>query len=180
MEHLYREILKEIGEDIHREGLIRTPHRAEKAMRFFTKGYKENLTDIVNNAVFPSDNQEMVIVKDIEFYSLCEHHLVPFFGKVHVGYIPNGKVIGLSKIPRIVEMYARRLQIQEDLTTQIAKAVQDVLNPYGVGVIVHASHMCMMMRGVEKQQSATTTSSMLGQFLSCSKTRAEFLQLVRL
>ncbi len=175
----YSEILTELGEDIHRDGLKDTPSRAAKAMQFLTRGYNQTLEEIVNNAIFESDNDEMVIVKDIELYSLCEHHLLPFIGKCHVAYIPTGKVIGLSKIARIVDMFARRLQIQENLTKQIADAVQEVTHAAGVAVIVEAKHMCMMMRGVEKQNSVMTTSIMLGQFRKSQATRTEFLQLIR-
>ncbi len=176
----YQKIIQGVGEDITREGLIKTPERAAKAMEFLTQGYHQTLEEIVNDAVFPSDNDEMVIVKDIELYSLCEHHMLPFIGKAHVAYLPQGKVIGLSKIARIVDMYARRLQIQEQLTTQIAYAIQDAIGAAGVGVIVEASHLCMMMRGVEKQNSSTTTSMMLGTFRDNHRTRAEFLSLVRM
>ena len=176
----YQKIIQGVGEDITREGLIKTPERAAKAMEFLTQGYHQTLEEIVNDAVFPSDNDEMVIVKDIELYSLCEHHMLPFIGKAHVAYLPQGKVIGLSKIARIVDMYARRLQIQEQLTTQIAYAIQDAIGAAGVGVIVEASHLCMRMRGVEKQNSSTNTSMMLGTFRDNHRTRAEFLSLVRM
>ena len=175
---LYAELLTNLGEDVNRDGLIKTPGRASKAMEFLTKGYNENLEDIVNEAVFDSDNDEMVIVKDIEMYSLCEHHLLPFVGKVHVGYLPQGKVIGLSKIARITDMYARRLQIQENLTKQIAEAVQTATGAAGVGVVVEAQHFCMMMRGVEKQNSSTISSMMLGTFRENPRTREEFLTLI--
>ena len=175
---LYTELLTNLGEDVNRDGLIKTPGRASKAMEFLTKGYNENLEDIVNEAVFDSDNDEMVIVKDIEMYSLCEHHLLPFVGKVHVGYLPQGKVIGLSKIARITDMYARRLQIQENLTKQIAEAVQTATGAAGVGVVVEAQHFCMMMRGVEKQNSSTISSMMLGTFRENPRTREEFLTLI--
>lgn len=178
LENLYREILVEIGEDISRNGIIDTPKRAAKAMKFLTHGYEQDLDEVVNGAIFDSDNDAMVIVKDIELYSMCEHHILPFIGKVHVGYLPTGKVIGLSKIARIVDMFARRLQIQENLTKQIAHAVQDVTGAAGVGVIVEAKHMCMMMRGVEKQNSVMTSSTMLGQFRSSQNTRNEFLTLI--
>lgn len=173
-------ILKELGEDPAREGLVRTPIRAEKALRFLTSGYYANLDEIVNGALFDVEYDEMVLVKDIEFFSMCEHHMLPFYGKMHVAYLPKKKVIGLSKIPRIVDMFARRLQVQERLTQQVAEAIQDVLDASGVGVIAEARHFCMMMRGVEKQHSSTATSSMLGVFRSDKATRDEFLSLVRL
>ncbi|MBI2384330.1 MAG: GTP cyclohydrolase I FolE [Gammaproteobacteria bacterium] len=178
MEQHYRAIIQAIGEDPAREGLRDTPARAAKALQFMTQGYRQDLDKIVNGAIFESGNDEMVIVRDIELYSLCEHHLLPFFGRCHVAYLPNGRVIGLSKIPRIVDMFARRLQIQETLTRQIAECVQRVTNALGVGVVVEARHMCMMMRGVEKQNSAMTTSAMLGQFRDDSRTRTEFLTLI--
>ncbi len=175
----YSAILTELGEDITRDGLKDTPTRAAKAMQFLTRGYHQSLEEVVNGAIFESDNDEMVVVKDIELYSLCEHHLLPFIGKCHVAYIPTGKVIGLSKIARIVDMFARRLQIQENLTKQIADAVSDVTQATGVAVIIEAKHMCMMMRGVEKQNSVMSTSVMLGQFRKSQATRTEFLQLVK-
>jgi len=175
---LYEELIKSTGEDINRDGLIKTPERASKAFSFITKGYNQTLDEVLNNAIFDSDNDEMVIVKNIELYSMCEHHLLPFIGKVHVGYIPTGKVIGLSKIARIADMYARRLQIQEQLTKQIADAVMTAIGAAGVGVIVEAKHLCMMMRGVEKQNSVMTTSMMLGSFRKDHRTRSEFLRLV--
>jgi len=175
----YETILTEVGEDLHRDGLRDTPQRAAKAMQFLTHGYDQTLEEVVNNAIFESDSDEMVIVRDIEMYSLCEHHMLPFIGKCHVAYLPSGRVIGLSKIARIVDMYARRLQIQENLTKQIADAVNSVTDGLGVGVIVEAQHMCMMMRGVGKQNSSMTTSSMLGRFRSDINTRNEFLSLVR-
>jgi GTP cyclohydrolase I len=178
MENAYASIIAAVGEDLERPGLKDTPARAAKAFRYLCKGYEEDLTTIVNGAIFPSDNDEMVIVKDIELYSLCEHHLLPFIGKVHVAYLPSGKVIGLSKIARIVDMYARRMQIQENLTKQIADAVQQVTDARGVGVIIEARHMCMMMRGVEKQNSAMKTSIMLGRFRESPQTRSEFLSLI--
>jgi GTP cyclohydrolase I len=174
-----RDMLSKLGENPSREGLLRTPERYEKAMKFLTSGYETNLEDIVNRALFECKCDEMVVVKDIEFFSMCEHHLLPFFGKVHVAYLPKDKVIGLSKIPRIVNMFARRLQLQERMTQQIAEAVANVISPRGVGVLVEASHFCMMMRGVEKQHSSTVTSTMLGNFRSRKDTRDEFLALVR-
>ncbi len=173
-----RDVLAELGEDANREGLLRTPERYERAMKFLTGGYDTKLEDIVNDAVFTVKCDEMVIVKDIEFFSMCEHHMLPFFGRVHVAYLPQDKVIGLSKIPRIVNMFARRLQLQERLTQQIAEAVSNVISPRGVGVLVEAGHFCMMMRGVEKQHSSTVTSNMLGHFRSSKATRDEFLSLV--
>ena len=173
-----RKMLTGLGEDPNREGLVRTPVRFEKAMQYLTSGYSQKLEDLVNDALFTVDYDEMVIVKDIEFYSLCEHHMLPFFGKAHVAYIPDGKVIGLSKIPRIIDMFGRRLQVQERLTHQVAEAIQDVIQPKGVGVIIEARHFCMMMRGVEKQCSSTVTSAMLGAFRA-KETRAEFLSLVK-
>ena len=176
---LYESIIRGVGEDPAREGLIKTPERAARALQYLTRGYQQTLDEVVNNAIFESDNDEMILVKDIELYSLCEHHLLPFIGKCHVAYIPTGKVIGLSKIARIVDMYARRLQIQENLTKQIADTLMDAINPAGVGVIIEAQHLCMQMRGVEKQNSVMTTSMMLGTFRDHSRTRAEFLRLVK-
>ena len=175
---LMRKILERLGEDPKREGLLRTPERAEKALRFLTSGYEMDIGRLVNGALFSQTCDEMVIVKDIEFFSMCEHHLLPFFGKVHVAYLPKEKVIGLSKIPRIVDAFARRLQLQERLTQQIAETLQEVLEPRGVGVICEARHFCMMMRGVEKQHSGTLTSAMLGDFRERKETRDEFLSLV--
>ncbi|MGA7341337.1 MAG: GTP cyclohydrolase I FolE [Terracidiphilus sp.] len=174
---MYREILIRLGEDPDRDGLAQTPARVEKSMAFLTKGYDQDPTKILHGALFDVDYDEMVIVKDIEMFSLCEHHILPFFGKVHVAYIPQGKVIGLSKIPRLVEMFARRLQVQERLTRQIADAIQVAIAPQGVGVVVEARHLCMMMRGIEKQHSSTVTSAMVGCFQQ-RETRAEFLSLV--
>ena len=175
---LYKRLIASTGEDVDRDGLLKSPERASKAFAFLTQGYQQSLEEILNNAVFDSDNDEMVIVKDIELYSMCEHHLLPFVGKVHVAYIPRGKVIGLSKIARISDMYARRLQIQEQLTKQIADAVMDVTNAAGVGVVIEAQHFCMMMRGVQKQNSWTVSSMMLGSFRENDRTRHEFLQLI--
>lgn len=171
-------IIASIGEDLNRPGLQDTPERAAKAFQFLTRGYNQTIDEVVNGALFPSDSSEMILVKDIELYSMCEHHLLPFIGKAHVAYIPTGKVLGLSKIARIVDMYARRLQIQEQLTTQIAESVLDITGASGVGVIIEAKHMCMMMRGVEKQNSSMKTSAMLGTFRSSQATRMEFLSLV--
>ena len=173
-------LLKEIGEDPNREGLIKTPSRVSKAWSFFSRGYKRNVNEIINDAIFNENAKDMVVVRDVEFFSLCEHHLIPFFGKAHVAYIPNGKVVGLSKIPRIIDMFSRRLQVQERLTRQIAETIQDVLEPIGVAVIMEGQHMCMQMRGVEKQNSLTTTSSMLGKFRQSDRTRAEFLSIIGL
>jgi GTP cyclohydrolase I len=180
VKNAYKTIIEKVNEDPEREGLVDTPLRAAKAMEFMTRGYKQTIEEVVNNALFDSDSSEMVIVQDIELYSLCEHHLLPFIGKCHVAYMPTGKVLGLSKVARIVEMYARRLQIQENLTKQIAEAVQDVTNAAGVSVIIEAKHMCMMMRGVEKQNSVMKTSVMLGQFRDNQSTRMEFLSLLQL
>ena len=175
---LYRELLSRFHEDPTRDGLLATPSRVEKSMDFLTRGYTMNPTEILRGALFDVDYDEMVIVKDIEFYSLCEHHMLPFWGRAHVAYIPNGKVIGLSKIPRLIEVFSRRLQVQERITRQIADAIQEAIEPQGVGVVIEARHMCMMMRGVEKQQSSTVTSAMVGCFHE-QQTRAEFLSLVR-
>ena len=178
-EELVRETLVRLGEDPEREGLVRTPERVHKALEFLTRGYNEDPEAMLKNALFTVTYDEMVIVKDIEVFSLCEHHMLPFFGKVHVAYIPNGKVIGLSKIPRLIEIFSRRLQIQERLTTQIAETIQKVIQPQGVGVVIEARHLCIMMRGVEKQHSAAVTSSMLGCFREEQETRTEFLSLIR-
>ena len=177
MESAYKKIITECGEDLQRPGLLDTPKRAAKAMKFLTQGYQQNLEDVINNALFPSDSREMVIVKDIELYSMCEHHLLPFIGKAHVAYIPNGKVLGLSKIARVVDMFARRMQIQEQLTLEIAETIRDVTGAQGVGVIIEAKHMCMMMRGVQKQNSVTTTSAFTGEFEK-ETTRSEFMNLI--
>jgi GTP cyclohydrolase I len=178
VEDIYLNLIKQVGEDPTREGLVDTPKRAAAAMRFITQGYEQSLGEVLNNAIFEADTEDMVIVKDIELYSLCEHHLLPFIGKCHVAYLPQGKVIGLSKIARIVDIFARRLQIQERLTKQIANAIDQAVAPAGVAVVVEAKHLCMMMRGVEKQNSVMTTSSMLGQFRSHISTRSEFLNLI--
>ena len=179
MDAFFKNLLVEIGEDINREGLRATPQRAARAFTYLTKGYQESVADILNGALFESDNDEMIIVKDIELYSLCEHHLLPFFGKCHVGYLPSGKIIGLSKVARIVDVFARRLQVQENLTKQIAEAILNATSAKGVGVVIEAKHLCMMMRGVEKQNSCMNTSCMLGLFRSSSSTRFEFLSLIK-
>ena len=178
-EDLVREMIVRLGEDPQREGLLRTPERVQKAFQFLTRGYNEDPETMLKKALFTVSYDEMVIVKDVEVFSLCEHHMLPFFGKVHVAYIPNGKVIGLSKIPRLIEIFSRRLQIQERLTTQIAETIQKVIQPQGVEVVIEARHLCMMMRGVEKQHSAAVTSSMLGCFRDEQETRTEFLSLIR-
>jgi len=174
----FAHIIESIGEDLNRDGLLKTPERAAKAFQFITRGYHQTLDEVINGALFDSDSNEMVIVKDIELYSMCEHHLLPFIGKCHVAYIPTGKVLGLSKVARIVDMYCRRLQIQENLTTQIATTIQSVTGASGVAVIIEAKHLCMMMRGVEKQNSLMKTSAMLGDFRNSAATRAEFLSLI--
>jgi len=179
MREIIKELLLEIGENPSREGLIRTPERVEKALHFLTKGYSEDPRDILLGALFEEDYDEMVIVKDIEMFSLCEHHLLPFFGRCHIAYIPQRKIVGLSKLARVVEIYSRRLQVQERLTTQIAETIQEVLNPYGVGVVIEAQHLCMIMRGVEKQNSIAITSSMLGTFRTNVETRMEFMDLIK-
>jgi GTP cyclohydrolase I len=176
-EALVREQLKRLGEEPSRQGLLRTPERVEKSMTWLTRGYGMSIHDVIGNAIFDEDHHNMVIVKDIEMYSMCEHHMLPFFGKMHVAYIPNGRIVGLSKVPRIVEVFARRLQVQERLTAQIAEALTEVLQPSGVAVVCEAYHLCMMMRGVEKQNSKTITSAMLGVFLDDLRTREEFLRL---
>jgi GTP cyclohydrolase I len=179
IEGLVAVLLKELGEDPGRDGLERTPERVARAFRFLTSGYEQDPATILNNALFSVSYDEMVLVKDIDFYSLCEHHLLPFFGRVHIAYIPEGRIVGLSKLPRLVEMFSRRLQVQERLTMQIAETIESVLAPRGVGVVVEAIHLCMMMRGVEKQNTFAITSSMRGVFNSDSKTRAEFMELIR-
>jgi GTP cyclohydrolase I len=179
LEQSYTAILGQLGEDVTREGLVDTPKRAAKAMQFLCKGYQQTLEEVTNGALFSSDNSEMVLVKNIELYSLCEHHILPFIGKAHVAYMPNGKVLGLSKVARIVDMFARRLQIQENLTREIAEAIESITDAAGVAVVIEAQHMCMMMRGVEKQNSTMVTSVMLGQFRSNPATRTEFLSLIR-
>ena len=178
IEKITKQLLIELGEDPDREGLIKTPHRVSKSWKFLIGGYNQTIEQVVNDAIFTVDNQDMIIVKDINYYSLCEHHLLPFMGKVHVGYIPNGKVLGLSKIPRIVDIYARRLQLQEQLTHQIALSITEFLNPKGVGVVIEGEHMCMRMRGVQKQNASMQTSSMTGVFRKEEKTREEFLNLI--
>lgn len=178
LENNVKNILSEIGEDVNREGLKRTPHRVAKAYEFLTQGYHKKIEDVLNGAIFTERYDEMVIVKDIDFYSMCEHHLLPFYGKVHIAYIPNGKIVGLSKIPRIVDVFARRLQVQERMTQEIADTIEEFLSPRGVAIVVEAYHMCMMMRGVQKQNSITTTSAMHGIFKDDARTRSEFLNLI--
>ena len=178
LQSLVREQLRILGEDPERPGLVRTPERVEKSLRWLTRGYEMDVAEVVGDGVFEADHDEMVIVKDIELYSMCEHHLLPFFGRAHIAYIPSGRILGFSKLPRIVEVFARRLQVQERLTDQIACAIQDVLKPKGVGVVIDAAHLCMMMRGVEKQSSRTITSAVRGLFRSDARTREEFLRLV--
>jgi GTP cyclohydrolase IA len=179
MEHLIRQLLKEIGEDPSREGLDKTPARVAKAWEYLTSGYRQDANAVLNEALFTEEYDEMVVVRDIDMYSMCEHHLLPFFGKCHIAYMPSHKIVGLSKIPRLVDMFARRLQVQERLTTQIAQALNEVLQPRGVAVVIEALHMCMLMRGVEKQNSKAVTSAMLGQFRDGPETRAEFMELIR-
>jgi GTP cyclohydrolase I len=178
MEELVKGLLEEIGEEPNREGLLQTPHRVAEALQFLTQGYSQDVHEVLNKAVFKEKYNEMVIVKDIDFFSMCEHHMLPFFGKAHVAYIPSGKILGLSKIPRIVEVFSRRLQVQERMTQQVADTLYEALSPDGVGVVIEARHMCMMMRGVEKQNSLATTSAMLGSFRDDVKTRQEFLTLI--
>ena len=180
MQDVVRRLLTELGEDPDREGLVRTPNRVEKALRFLTSGYSANIDEVLNDALFTVDYNEMVIVKDIDFYSLCEHHLLPFFGKCHIAYIPANRVIGLSKIPRLVDVFSRRLQIQERLTNQIADTIREKISPLGVAVVIEATHLCMSMRGVEKQNSFAVTSAMVGAFRSNARTRMEFLELIKL
>jgi GTP cyclohydrolase I len=177
--HHVAELIRYLGEDPAREGLLRTPQRVARALRFLTAGYEQSVAEVINGAVFAEDYSEMVLVRDIEVYSLCEHHLLPFFGRAHVAYIPDGHVVGLGKLPRVVEVFSRRLQTQERLTVQVAEALEDALRPLGVAVVIEASHLCMMMRGVQKQNSRTVTSSMRGSFQSDPRTRAEFMDLVR-
>jgi GTP cyclohydrolase IA len=178
MEKAVHTILHELGEDPERDGLMRTPHRVSEALKFLTSGYRQDVYEVLNNAIFEEKYNEMVIVRDIDVFSLCEHHLLPFYGRAHIAYIPNGKIVGLSKLPRVVDMYAKRLQVQERLTQQIAQTLYKVLQPDGVAVVIEARHMCMMMRGVEKQNSLATTSAMLGVFQQEQKTRTEFLNLI--
>ena len=178
LQQIYAELLARVGEDPKRDGLLNTPERMEKSMAFLTQGYKQSVDTVLHGALFDVHYDEMVIVKDIEFYSQCEHHLLPFFGKAHVAYVPNGKVIGLSKIPRIIDIFSRRLQVQERLTQQVAAAIDEAIHPQGVGVILEAQHLCMMMRGVEKQDSSTVTSAMVGVFKTQLQTRNEFLSLI--
>jgi len=178
LEKLVEAMLRDIGEDPTRDGLLRTPERVARSMRFLTSGYKESVEDVINNAIFEEDHNEMVICRDIDFFSLCEHHMLPFFGRAHVAYIPNGRVIGISKLARIVDVYARRLQVQERLNRQVADSLQEHLKPQGVAVVMEATHLCMVMRGVQKQNSRTITSSMLGVFESQLRTREEFIRLI--
>ena len=180
IEELIKDLLLNIGENPTREGLAKTPVRVARAWEFFSQGYTANIADIVNNAIFKEECSEMVIVRDIEFFSMCEHHMIPFFGRCHVGYLPNNKIIGLSKIPRIVDAFSQRLQVQERLTSQVAETLMDILNPIGVSVVMEGRHLCMQMRGVEKQNSFATTSAMLGQFRESAETRAEFLSIIRM
>ena len=178
LEKITKNLIETIGEDPNREGLKKTPKRVAKSWEYFSEGYRADLDDIINEAVFHEDCSEMVVVRDIEFFSMCEHHMIPFFGRAHVGYLPNGKVIGLSKIPRIIDMFSRRLQLQERLTSQVANTLEEVLKPIGVAVVMEGRHLCMQMRGVEKQNSYASTSAMLGQFRKSAETRAEFLSII--
>ena len=178
LEKITRNLIETIGEDPSREGLLKTPKRVAKSWEYFSEGYRTDLDNIINEAVFHEDCSEMVVVRDIEFFSMCEHHMIPFFGRAHVGYLPNGKVIGLSKIPRIIDMFSRRLQLQERLTSQVANTLEEVLKPIGVAVVMEGRHLCMQMRGVEKQNSYASTSAMLGQFRKSAETRAEFLSII--
>ena len=179
MQEEIKKIIAELGEDPGREGLLKTPERVEKSLHYLTRGYQQNLDEVINGAVFTSEQDDMIIVRDIEFYSLCEHHLLPFFGKCHIGYIPNGKIFGVSKLARLVDMFARRLQIQERLCQQVAQVIYDTIRPQGVGVVMEAQHLCMLMRGVQKQNSIMTTSTMLGSFRKEQATRLEFLNLIK-
>jgi len=179
LEPLVREMLAELGEDPQREGLLRTPKRVDAALRYLTHGYSQSVEEILNDAIFTEECEEMVVVRNIEFYSMCEHHMLPFYGRAHVAYLPKGKIIGLSKVPRLVDMFARRLQVQERLTNQIAGTLMEVLKPYGVAVVMEGKHLCMMMRGVEKQNSFVTSSAMLGEFKKDRATRMEFLNLIK-
>ena len=178
LESITTELLQLIGEDVNREGLIKTPNRVAKAWDYFSQGYRTKIDDVINNAIFSENCKDMIVVRDIEFFSLCEHHMIPFFGRAHVGYLPNGKIIGLSKIPRIVDMFSRRLQVQERLTDEIAYTIQKILEPIGVAVVMEGRHLCMQLRGVEKQNSLASTSAMLGQFRKSAETRAEFLSII--
>ena len=179
MQEEIKKIIAELGEDPGREGLLKTPERVEKSLHYLTRGYQQNLDEVINGAVFTSEQDDMIIVRDIEFYSLCEHHLLPFFGKCHIGYIPNGKIFGVSKLARLVDMFARRLQVQERLCQQVAQVIFDTIRPQGVGVVMEAQHLCMLMRGVQKQNSIMTTSTMLGSFRKEQATRLEFLNLIK-
>jgi len=179
LKEIYKNLLTQIGENPDREGLLKTPERMERSMRFLTSGYRMNAADVVRDALFTEECDDMIIVKDIDLFSMCEHHMLPFYGKAHVAYLPDGKVLGLSKIPRVLEVFSRRLQVQERLTNQVANALEELLQPKGVAVVIEALHLCMAMRGVEKQNSTTITSAMLGSFKSDSRTRQEFLSLIR-
>ena len=179
MQELIQKMLVELGEDPEREGLVKTPERVSEAMRFLTRGYGLDVREEINGAVFESDNREMVLVRDIDFFSMCEHHMLPFFGRAHIAYLPKGRIVGLSKLARVVDVFARRLQVQENLTTQIGQCLQEVLEPEGVAVVMKAQHLCMMMRGVEKQNSVTVTSEMIGAFETSASTRMEFMSLIR-